>query len=230
MNVSFVTITSIGPAHIEQMLVNQDAVKCNKRNGFWVVAVADGMGSRKLSHIGSQFAVKIATDVCISSSFAIPNKDIVTLIYSDWLSALKKAEVSPKDAVTTLLFTWGNKNGQFRYFQLGDGEIVSNLRKFTAKDSDDFSNETTGLGLSKTLSDWSIGSSTFYDNEKGLTLMTDGISEDIDDHTGFCASIINSSKSKSSRALKKKLTQLLDKWPTPHHTDDKTIAVVMLNE
>jgi serine/threonine protein phosphatase PrpC len=230
MNIDFVVATAIGPAHIEQNLANQDAVKCKKKYGFWVAAVADGMGSRSLSDIGANLAVTVAIDVCMSSPFDMPDKAIVTHIYSSWLSVLSTNQIFPKDAVTTLLFVWGNMNGQFRYFQIGDGEIVSNLRKLTLNNSDDFSNETTGLGISKKLSDWCIGRSRFSEHEKGLTLMTDGISEDIDDHTGFCASIINSAKSKSRRTLKKKLTQLLDKWPTPHHTDDKTIAVVMLNE
>jgi len=230
MSIKFVIATLIGPAHIEQQLANQDAAKCKISNGFWVAAVADGMGSRTLSDIGSKLAVNIAIDVCMSSSFDLSDKEIVTLIYSNWLSELKAADISSNDAVTTLLLTWGNNKGQFRYFQLGDGEIVSNLRQLSSNETDTFSNETTGLGISKKLSDWLIGSTCLAEGEKGITLMTDGISEDIDDHVGFSSSVISNAKSKSCRALKKKLMMLLKAWPTPNHTDDKTIAVVILND
>ena len=230
MSIKFVTATSIGPAHLEQQLANQDAVKCKTSNGFWATAVADGMGSRKFSGIGSKLAVNIAIDACMSSSFDISDKEIVTLIYSNWLCELKAADISSNDAVTTLLLTWGNNKGQFRYFQLGDGEIVSNLRQLSSNETDNFSNETTGLGISKKLSDWCIGSTCLAEDEKGITLMTDGISEDIDDHVGFSSSVISNAKGKSRRALKKKLITLLKAWPTPNHTDDKTIAVVIIND
>jgi len=228
MIANIVTATAIGPAHIDQALVNQDSVKCKTFKGYWVVAVADGMGSRISSHIGSTLAVNTAVDACFSSPFNILDREIVTNIYSSWLSQLKTIDLSPNDAVTTLLFAWGNSNGEYRYFQLGDGEIVTNVQKLTTSHTDNFSNETTGLGLSKKLSDWCIGTSTLTEHEKGLILMTDGISEDIDDHIGFCESIIDYATSKSRRSVKNKLTKLLENWPTPYHTDDKTIAVVIL--
>lgn len=77
MSIKFVIATLIGPAHIEQQLANQDAAKCKISNGFWVAAVADGMGSRTLSDIGSKLAVNIAIDVCMSSSFDLSDKEIV---------------------------------------------------------------------------------------------------------------------------------------------------------
>jgi serine/threonine protein phosphatase PrpC len=228
MIINIVTATAIGPAHIDQMLANQDSVYCKSFNGYWAVAVADGMGSRISSHIGSKLAVNIAVDACLISPFNISEREIITKIYSSWLSKLEVINLSPNDAVTTLLFAWGKSNGEYRYFQLGDGEIVSNVQKHTANKTDNFSNETTGLGLSKKLSDWCIGTSILSEHEKGLTLMTDGISEDIDDHIGFCESIIDYAKNKSRRSVKNKLTKLIESWPTPYHTDDKTIAVVTI--
>lgn len=228
MKVNIIKATAIGPAHIEQNIPNQDSVKFKVHNGDWAIAVADGMGSRISSHIGSKLAVNIAVDTCLASIFSISDKEVVTKIYSSWLSQLSAKKITTNDAVTTLLFAWGNSSGEYRYFQLGDGEIVSNIHRFTTSKDSNFSNETTGLGLSKKFSDWSIGKSNLSTDEKGLVLMTDGISEDIDDHVGFCGTIINYAKNKSRRLTKNKLAKLIENWPTPYHTDDKTIAVVIL--
>ncbi|KHD25438.1 hypothetical protein NM09_06845 [Vibrio caribbeanicus] len=230
MKVSISKTSVIGPAHLNIKLPNQDAVTSRKSKGRWAVAVADGMGSRDLSHIGSKLATSLAVSACLDNSEDISDKELITDIYIRWLDGLKDKNIAPNDAVTTLLVAWGNSKGEYRYIQLGDGVICSSTTNHSIPNDDLFSNETTGLGLSKKFSDWRIGKGRLNRINGGLILMTDGVSEDIEDHLGFCYALVARAQSESPRAIKKHLKGLLQNWPTPHHTDDKTIAVVLINE
>ena len=230
MNFSISKTSVIGPAHLDLDLPNQDAVASKKRNGRWVVAVADGMGSRRLSHLGSKLATNLAVSCCLDNSEDVSAKELITDIYTQWLTGLYEINIEPNDAVTTLLVTWGNSKGDYRYIQLGDGVICSSNNNHSISEDELFSNETTGLGLSKKLSDWRTGRGKLDKANIGLILMTDGISEDIEDQLGFCNSILKRAQKGSLRAVKKNLKGLLHNWPTSHHTDDKTIAVVLINE
>ncbi|GMQ48455.1 PP2C family serine/threonine-protein phosphatase [Vibrio sp. 10N] len=231
MKVSISKLSVIGPSHVDLSLPNQDAAASKTDRGRWAVAVADGMGSRVLSHIGSKLAVDVAVSSCIDSSEGISDRELITDIYTRWLSGLHLKNIESNDAVTTLLVAWGNSRGEYRFLQLGDGVICSNIINHSVSEDDLFSNETTGLGLSKKLSHWRTGrGKLLQEASRGLVLMTDGISEDIEEHIGFCDTLITRAQRVSLRATKKQLKGLLNNWPTPHHTDDKTIAVVLVNE
>lgn len=220
----------IGPMHLDLKLPNQDAVTSKQSNGRWAVAVADGMGSRVLSHFGSKLAASLAVSSCLDKSEDISDKELITDIYTKWLDGLRDKNIAPNDAVTTLMVAWGNSKGEYRFIQLGDGVICNSSINHSVFVDDLFSNETTGLGLSKKFSDWRVGKGRLNPTLSGLILMTDGISEDIEDHLGFCDMLVKRARTCSSRAIKKNLKGLLHNWPTPHHTDDKTIAVVLINE
>lgn len=230
MKISVSQTSVIGPTHSDLRIPNQDAVKSRQSNGRWAVAVADGMGSRYLSHIGSKLATNIAVRSCLNKADDISDKELITDIYTEWLGELKVKNIEPNDAVSTLMVAWGNSKGEYRFIQLGDGVICNSTTNHSISNDDLFSNETTGLGLSKKFSDWRIGRGRLNRTNGGLILMTDGISEDIEDHLGFCDALVKRAQSGSPRAVKKNLKGLLHNWPTPHHTDDKTIAVVLINE
>ncbi|HIF9188626.1 PP2C family serine/threonine-protein phosphatase [Photobacterium damselae] len=230
MKISISKTSVIGPAHSDVKIPNQDAVKSRKSNGRWAVAVADGMGSRGSSHIGSKIATHLAVECCLVEHEDIPDKELITNIYTKWLGELKTQNIEPNDAVTTLMVAWGNSKGEYRFIQLGDGVVCSCTINHSVSEDNLFSNETTGLGLSKKFSDWRVGSGRLNRTNCGLIVMTDGISEDIENHLGFCDQLVKRAQSGSPRGVKKKLKGLLLNWPTPHHTDDKTIALVLINE
>jgi serine/threonine protein phosphatase PrpC len=219
-----------GPSHIQDRKLNQDAVASKQCNGYWIVAVADGVGSRKNADTGSKLATTVAINVCLTQPFDVPDKELISKIYTKWLNELKTKKVLPNDAVSTLLLAWGDRTGRFRYFQLGDGLISSSKFIYSNLNDEEFSNQTTGLGISKKFSDWNVGNNKLTTTQESLYLMTDGISEDISDHVGFCSSLHSSAKGKSIRAIKNKLIKLFKTWPTPFHTDDKTLAMVIFNE
>ncbi|WP_095499333.1 PP2C family serine/threonine-protein phosphatase [Paraferrimonas haliotis] len=230
MKISISRTSVIGPTHQALGIPNQDAVRSKQSNGRWAVAVADGMGSRSLSHHGSRLATNLAVNYCLEQSEDICDKKLITGIYAKWLDDLKSLSIEPNDAVTTLMVAWGNSKGEYRCIQLGDGVICTNTVNHSVSEGELFSNETTGLGLTKKFSDWRVGRGQLDRKCEALILMTDGISEDIEDHLGFCDALVKRARSVSPRAVKKNLKGLLHNWPTPNHTDDKTIAVVLSNE
>ena len=134
------------------------------------------------------------------------------------------------DAVTTCLIAWVSDSGELRTFQLGDGLILTSQQTAEHSDTNDFGNITTGLGKSKQFSDWQVTKQKLSVGDV-IALMTDGISEDL--HQGmeldFAHSIIESTKGKSIRQAKAWLKNEFRNWGTPNHTDDKTLALLVLS-
>ena len=56
--------------------------------------------------------------------------------------------------------------------------------------------------------------------------MTDGISDDLENLDQFAPEMIRCMANKGARYGKRWITRELEAWPTPHHTDDKTIVVI----
>lgn len=218
----------MGPAHVVSGLPNQDSMFIRNSKKFWLAVVSDGMGSRPHAHIGSRLACKAAFDVTQQLDFSTPDRILVERIYQRWLQLL--GNFSPNDAVATFLMAWGKPNGECRLFQLGDGAVLYHQNEtkqlLMSKSEGTFSNETTGLGLSKKWSDWNCKKIKLKKSGQGLILMTDGISDDIDDLDDFSLALFDELKGKSKRNGKRWITRELEAWPTPHHTDDKTIAVI----
>ncbi|WP_157673712.1 PP2C family serine/threonine-protein phosphatase [Endozoicomonas ascidiicola] len=215
-----------GPGHINRGQPNQDAVLIRRNRNSWLAVVSDGMGSRKHSDIGSKMACQAVLMMTRQCSFDEPDKTVIHCTYKHWLNLLDN--IRPDDAIATCLFAWGKPSGKCRLFQLGDGAIyVSSGEQQTLKprDENSFGNETTGLGLSKKYSDWVCAQSQISINQ-GLVLVTDGISDDLVEPQLFASSVIKTMKNKGARYGKQWMKRELENWPTPHHTDDKTIAVI----
>lgn len=215
----------IGPNHVVDGTPNQDAFLNRQRHGDFLSVVCDGMGSRPNSHIGSRLACSAILYVIRGSDFTRDSRSLIEEVTKRWLHLL---EGLPKeDAVTTCMFCWGNAAGAVRFFQLGDGRIIAPGLEH-GDDGVNFGNETTGLGISTNASDWHVG---YFElaRGQGITMMTDGISEDLEPgcEEDLLKSLINSLKGKSPRRAKKALVGELNDWPTPNHLDDKTILVVI---
>jgi len=192
----------------------------------WAVVVCDGVGSRSRSDIGSREAARAAVYCVKMLEFDADNKLVVQILYRCWLERLKDLGVQPSDAVTTCILVWGLADGRFRYAHLGDGMIASPLEIISSGRNFGFSNETTGLGLSRNLSDWNFGYSSLKEHANSLILMSDGISEDLTDPQAFSRQICHELLKKSQRQAKNWLRNQLNAWPTPGHSDDKTIVVL----
>ena len=215
-----------GPGHIRNGQPNQDAVLVRRNRKEWLAVVSDGMGSRFHSDTGSKMACYAVLKMTKQCSFETSDREIIHSTYRNWLNLL--GGVEPNDAVATCLFAWGLSTGECRLFQLGDGAIyISSEEQKTLikRDENSFGNETTGLGLSRKYSDW-VCSHCEIKAGQGLVLVTDGVSDDVAEPELFAPAVINSMKAKSARYGKHWMKRELENWPTPHHTDDKTIAVI----
>lgn len=228
MKPHFYQCSVIGPAHIRDSLPNQDyqSARCWKHR--WAAVVCDGMGSRANSDIGAKEAVKAALFTVQKYDFNTDDRTLVQSLYLHWLAELKALNVEPSDAVTTCILVWGMADGRFRYAHLGDGMIASPASVLSNAKTTGFSNETTGLGLSRHLSDWRFGSGFLQEHEGRLLLMTDGISEDLLDPNAFSQCLTDELVKKSRRLGKLWLKRQLINWATPGHSDDKTVIAVCL--
>ncbi|ACN14584.1 conserved hypothetical protein [Desulforapulum autotrophicum HRM2] len=216
-----------GVGHIIDNIPNQDAVLTRQWEHGWLAVVSDGMGSRKKSDIGSQCVCKAALNVLKDASFDTPDRDLVLMIYQRWLNNL--GSINPNDAVATCLIAWGQSAGQTRLFQLGDGALIFHGQEqgqLSCRHGHAFSNETTGLGISRRYSDWITKEVLLGNNGQGVALMTDGISEDLVLPDLFVPYMIKTMGRMSRRRGKKWIRKQLENWPTPGHTDDKTLAVI----
>ena len=218
-----------GPGHRKDGLPNQDAVAIRHRHGYWLAVVSDGMGSRKRAADGARAVCHAAHRAVREQLFDGEDCDLIHSIYRHWLLRLTALQVEPNDAVATCLMAWGVPDGRFRLLQLGDGLILGvpePTHGLVIRDEGGFCNDTTGLGLSRQLGDWRCAHGRLAQRGDGLALMTDGISDDLGRVEGFMHALVLSLRNRGARSAKAALTRELRDWPTPHHTDDKTIAVI----
>lgn len=228
VSIRHLSVSVIGPGHLLNGQTNQDSVLVKRVPSGWLAVVCDGMGSKPHSAVGSRQACRAAFDVIKAVDFSIESKALIKRVYQKWLNSL--GDIKAIDAVTTCLIAWVSDSGELRTFQLGDGLILTSHQKTEQLDTNDFGNITTGLGKSKQFSDWQVTKQQLSVGDV-IALMTDGISEDL--HQGmelaFTNSIVESTKSKSIRQAKTWLKNEFRNWGTPNHTDDKTLALLLLS-
>lgn len=229
MKVKVGMASTIGPAHIDNEIPNQDAVLRRIWHKSWLSVVCDGMGSKKHADIGSKLACLAVLEATKKQPFDSSVKDFVSFVNHHWLKLLKNVGIDPQDACSTCLIAWGDYQGHTRLFQLGDGAILFQTDKFgrVQETDNNFSNETNALGVSQNWRDWySIDiklSAPFH----GIALMTDGISDDLNQEELFLKSVLSDLKNKTHRMIKKQLKKELLAWRTPYHSDDKSISIVL---
>lgn len=216
-----------GPGHIESDTPNQDAVLTRKWRTSWLAVVSDGMGSRPHSDVGSRCTCKAVLMAVKALPFDTPDRELIHCIYRNWLGLL--GDIKPNDAVATCLVAWGQVSGNTRLLQLGDGVILYHAIEkgsLSQRSEQEFSNETTGLGVSRKYSDWVCKRILLAKPGLGLALMTDGISNDLEQIDSFLPAMVQHMKEMGIRYGKQWINRELKAWPTPAHTDDKSIALI----
>lgn len=230
MYLSICSATVAGPRNIRDNKLNQDAVIQRFWGNYWCIAVCDGMGSKPFAERGSTLACQSIYKVLKScEDFDLCEKIIAKQIYLYWLRLLKDKNIPPSDAATTCLFAWGNKLGEVRLFQLGDGAIYYQTDHFgqvAVKNLDLFSNQTNALGYSKSWNDWSYKKVFLNQNHHGIGIMTDGVSDDLQNEQHFLSFLIKNAQLKNYRLMKKNIKNELLNWSTPQHSDDKSIGLI----
>jgi len=217
-----------GPGHIATGKPNQDAWASFHRTWGDGVVVSDGLGSKPFSNWGSHaacFAVKCAVRAC-SSQTTIDLDHLFDSIKTQWLYHI--APLDPHDCAATCLFAFRLRDGAIQIGMLGDG-LASALKSdgsvvsLEEDKSQGFSNITTALSAKVTAKDWRH-LSVAEDDFTAVVLCTDGVADDLDDSDGFVKGFAEEYCALAALSASRRARGILENWPTPKHSDDKTIA------
>ena len=223
-----------GPAHIASRTPNQDAWASFHHNWGDGIVVCDGLGSKPLSNVGSAaacVAVERAAHACRGQSEITP-RFLSQCIQSNWLSLI--APLEPRDCAATCLFAFRLGNGVIHLGMLGDGLLAAvsfdgSMLALSEDKSQSFSNITAALSSSDSGRDWQITSLPEKDC-LGILLCTDGVADDLDNVDGFVTGVMEAHRSLATITANQRLQEMLENWPTPKHSDDKTIACLCCEE
>lgn len=177
-------VSEIGSFHQKLGIPNQDAFYLKFEGIPAVVAVSDGLGSKALSHLGSQAvgrAVKRLSN-CKTYLLEAQPEEILKKFHSFWLDELKEEDIELCRATALFALVFEEK---IFIAQLGDGDIcliTSNQTRqqvyfLTQKDDELFSNQTDALGSYFEFNKWRYCFRS-TSNLVACFMVTDGISDD----------------------------------------------------
>lgn len=220
-----------GPAHQSAALPNQDAFAVRRNRLGVIAAVSDGLGSRPLSHLGASRACRAVLRAVqqwardgSTSAQTLPD-----LIEAEWMALL--SGLDPSDCAATCLFAYWPRSGPVTTGSLGDGLIAvqdrnGSVLELSTRDPASFSNFTTGLGVHG--SSWEVRTTTPSTSPRRILLATDGVADDLDPLAlgGFMEWLQADSLSTSAWRRQRRLRSHLQDWPTPRHSDDKSLVLL----
>lgn len=223
----------VGPGHVAAGIPNQDAWASFHHVWGDGIVVSDGLGSKPFSDFGSRAAC-LAAARALHGCSGQPDMDRAALadrIKSKWISLL--APLIPRDCAATCLFAF-RKDGVVLMGMLGDGLVASvrgdgSVVSLSDDKSEGFSNMTAALSPDATAEDWRWLAMREQDCQS-IVLCTDGVADDLSDATGFVKGFCEAHQSLSSVSAARRAREALEKWPTPKHSDDKSIACLFREE
>lgn len=222
-----------GPSHRVDGLPNQDAWAKARVGDYLVAVVSDGMGSRPHAETGSRAACKAVIEamrVWRRGSNA-ELELLIALVHVMW--RIRVTPLQPQDCACTCLLAAAHRRGGGFAAQLGDGAILlrspTGVEVVAPERETGFSNETQGLGFTARVSAWRTRE--FSSEIRSVVLCTDGVAEDLlpESHADFADWLVSDIGRLPAGARWGRLRRELGAWPTPGHTDDKTIAVMDLS-
>jgi serine/threonine protein phosphatase PrpC len=227
-------VSVIGPGHVSAGKPNQDAwaaFHCALGDG---IVVSDGLGSKPFSDFGSRAACHAVVNALhgFGKKAKIDCSILSDQIKIEWTSLL--VPLNPIDCAATCLFAIRMNSGMIIMGMLGDGLVAvvrsdGSVMSLTNGDSVGFSNITVALSSDVTGVDWRWIS--LQDEEcRSILLCTDGVADDLSDATGFVKEFCEAHRGLSSISAARCTREMLEKWPTPKHSDDKTIACLFRDE
>ena len=219
----------IGPAHLRNNLPNQDAWLFRHTSAFDCAVVADGLGSKKRSEIA---ALGICKGI-VSAAEWYTRQDHEPLNFEEFL--IKSMDIfdeevtglSKSDCGTTCLFCLALES-YVHLAMLGDGLLAVLLKTgevFIIEDDkhESFSNIVSALAPGMAETNW-LYRKVRKDDCQAVLLCTDGISDDLEDASGFVGDFVKSYSGMPQEEAEKDIQKMLENWPVPKHSDDKTIV------
>jgi len=168
-----------------------------------------------------------------TSSGADP-ADLVRPVESLW--RLRVAPKKPADCATTCRFALREPSGTLLAAGLGDGmtlisESGEETRLIGGREPGDFANETLALGVHHQLRHWQVASLK-PGVDRCVVLATDGIADDLrpEKFADFVHWLRDRFAHLPPGPRWARLRSELSRWPVPHHSDDKTLAVMIETE
>lgn len=225
----------VGPSHIVMAKANQDAWAAFHHIWGHGITVSDGLGSKPLSNHGSVAAcraVELAARRFVTTKATGARANLLSGILQAWLHSI--APLDPRDSSATCLFALCLGDGLIRVGMLGDGCAVvikrdGGIISLIDDKGSLFSNQTNALKASVEEGQWKI--KTVADNEcDAVILCTDGVSDDLQDLEGFMRGFVKQFRGLSRVTASRQVRQVLESWPVPKHSDDKTIACLFRSE
>jgi len=222
-----------GPHHIDEGLPNQDAWA--KFHHVWGdgIVVSDGVGSKPFSRLGSDaacLAVELAVLTCCRDG-EIERNTLFSSIQASWLRLV--APLEPHDCAATCLFAL-RLDGVIHLGMLGDGLAAlvksdGSVVSLSENKTYGFSNITTALSANVSAKDWQYMSLSAAQCIAVL-LCSDGVADDLDNADGFVSSFVEAHRTLASVSANRRIREMLENWPTPKHSDDKTLACLCSEE
>jgi serine/threonine protein phosphatase PrpC len=222
-----------GPGHVATGEPNQDAWASFHHVWGDGIVVSDGVGSKPFSNVGSDaacFAAKHAACAWRDDPYTAPDV-LFEHIRSLWLSSV--APLAPRDCAATCLFAFRLRD-MLHVGMLGDGLAAAirsdgSILSLVEDKSHGFSNITAALSPDISPQDWRYMSLP-ADECVAVLLCTDGVSDDLDNADGFVTGLVEAYRPLAAVSASRHLRQMLRNWPTPRHSDDKTIACLCREE
>lgn len=223
-----------GPGHVAAGKPNQDSWASFHHVWGEGIVISDGLGSKPFSDIGSDaacLAVACAAQAYHGNS-QTDHSSMSDYIKAYWLSLIVPLE--PRDCAATCLFAWRLGDGLIRLGMLGDGLVAAlkadgSIAAMLDDKSQGFSNMTAALSPNSSENDWRHLSLPEEECEAVL-LCTDGVLDDLDNIEGFVQGFIEAHRPLAAVSANRNIREMLQNWPTPKHSDDKTIACFFRQE
>ena len=218
-----------GPGHLRAGAPNQDSFRIVKRLWGDVAVVSDGVGSRPTSEYGSAAACRAV--VCTAQNWKEMNDDrerFVSGIHKKWLDCVKPFD--PNDSSATCLFAFRPTEEQIILGMLGDGLIAvlktdGSYMELCENKNNGFSNQTDALSENTQICQWQTAAIA-QEECLAVLLCTDGVSDDLvpERRADFAQNIYGQGQTLAAVTATGELRKMLENWPVPKHSDDKTLV------
>jgi serine/threonine protein phosphatase PrpC len=221
-----------GPLHRKMGVGNQDAWLAVAEGFGYLIVVCDGVGSRPEAQRGARIACRAVRDAARywAQLPDAPVSQLLRLVHVLW--EMRVLPSDPSHCATTCLFALLTPAKRLVIAGLGDGMALvrwpSQTRLNIIGPRSAFVNQTVALGLTKSLADWSVQSWDDCMPGSVVILATDGIADDLIEEKldDFIEYLITKYLPLPALPRWHALCRDLRSWPTPKHTDDKTIAAL----
>lgn len=218
-----------GPSHIRSRLPNQDALKTYRNTLSDVAVVSDGVGSLRTSEYGSKAACRAVIRAALSWKQMDEKAELLLAeIHQNWLADVEP--FIPEESSATCLFVIRPKQGKIVVGMLGDGlaavlKADGSYEELIEDKEDNFSNQTTALSRETKISHWKT---LLMDQDEccAVVLCTDGVADDLlpEKRADFVRNLYAQGQNFAVVTLARGVRKMLEKWPVPKHSDDKTLV------